>query len=116
MEIRIRERQGKTVDELLGPDDNIVLRCLDCQEFFLPREIHQLKCRVKDVENGIWTWSVIELCPACHPDPNAVLDNEQVHSSPLMIMTKAKFRETRLAEKWGVTPPQPKGNLLVLAN
>jgi hypothetical protein len=120
MNVSIRERQGKTVEELMGPDDNIVFRCMDCQEFLLPRELHQLKRRAKDTRNGLWTWDVKLLCPICFPDPHKIAaeleEDEDVSSSPLLAMTKEKLRETRAYERAGLLAPQPKGNGLLLVN
>lgn len=103
MKVSIRERLGKTLDEMLSPDDRLILRCLDCQEFFLPRELHILKRRVK-VE-GVWTWEVHEMCPACVPDPDSFRKDAIVQSSTFVYLTRHQYDTTKAYEKAGLLPP-----------
>jgi hypothetical protein len=114
MEILVRARKGKTLDEMLSPEDKVIYRCTDCGEFFLPREVHLLKRRVKDVDNGIWTWEVVELCPAC---VLSLADEAKMvvqQGSPFITLTRETYDITRAHERAGLLPPEvrPDGQLL----
>ena len=103
MKVSIRDRLGKTLDEMLSPDDNLILRCVDCQEFFLPRELHTLKRRVND--RGTWTWEVHELCPACNPNPDEFRKDAIVQSSTFVYLTRYQYDTTKAYERAGLLPP-----------
>lgn len=87
-EITLRDRVGRNFDEMISPDDNVFFRCVDCQVFFLPREIPYLRARVKDA------WDVILMCPVCEKD------------GTLLTMDKATYRETVMYERAGLIPAQ----------
>jgi hypothetical protein len=116
MEILMRARKGKTLDEMLSPEDKLIYRCTDCGEFFLPREVHILKRRVHDDLNGMWTWESIELCPACVV---SLADEARMvvqQSSPFITLKREAYDVTRAYERAGLLPPEVRMDGSILAN
>lgn len=103
-EIKVVEKLAKHVDDLLTPDDNIVLRCAECHTFLMPREINQLKARVRDTK-GVGTWVVVELCPACHPDFYRYRHDSVPPQSTFITLTRHEYEVTRSYEKAGLLSP-----------
>ena len=58
MEITMRERQAYDVKDLINPEvDHVLLHCVQCDVYFLPKEVGLLKRRKGN------TWEVISICP-----------------------------------------------------
>ena len=67
MKITMRDRYSNRLDDLISPEDHILLHCVQCDVYFLPREIGYLKRRNGD------TWDIVPICPV--PDcgfPNSI--------------------------------------------
>lgn len=103
-EIKIVERLAKHIDDLLTPNDKVILRCTDCQTFLMPREVNILKARVKD-SRGAWTFIVLEMCPACFPDFSRYRQDEIPPQSTFITLTRDEYEITRKYEKAGLLSP-----------
>ena len=55
--ITMRERQAYDVKDLISPEDHILLHCVQCDVYFLPKEVSYLKRRDGN------TWNIIPVCP-----------------------------------------------------
>jgi hypothetical protein len=109
MQIAMRDRVASTLDEMLSPEDKIILRCVDCQVFLLPRELHVLRRRVKDILHGTWTYEVHELCPCCTVN---LADEERMaiqQSSTFVYLTREQYEVTKRYERAGLLAPDFKG-------
>lgn len=73
--ITMRERQAYDVKDLINPEvDHVLLHCVQCDVYFLPKEIGYLKRRSGN------TWDVIPLCPVCDfPDSMETLTVPEFH-------------------------------------
>lgn len=114
MEIKINERLGKDLDDILTPDDNIIFRCTECQTFLLPKEIRMLKAPVRD-KKGLRTFAVIELCPVCYKDNRYILD-EMIPQSYFITMNREEYEVTRQYERAGLISPVKNSNLIEVVN
>ena len=114
MEIKINERLGKHVDDIITPGDNIIFRCTECQTFLLPREIRQLKARARD-SKGNGTWIILELCPACFPN-NEDIKDEMLPQSYFFTLTRHEYEVTRKYERAGLISPVKNTNLIETIN
>jgi len=111
MKITLKERTASTLEEILSPEDNMVFRCLGCQEYFLPREYHTLRKRWRGSDGYVHS-VVLELCPVCYPQPNLLTQEEGAEASGYAILTRAQFLEQRRYEKAGIIPPHRTNNLV----
>jgi len=102
---------GKTIEEMMSPDDNIVFRCLRCQEYFLPREYHVMVKRWRG-KDGYSRAVGYELCPVCFPNPESLTEEEQIQPSGYVCIPREEFFIQRRYEKAGLLPPQER-NLLI---
>ena len=110
MDIEFTNNRVGTIDDVMkNSDEKLVYRCLKCQSIVLPKEIHVLKIPIKDKE-GRETWWAVELCPACFPDPQNYIDNDDVESSVFLPLTREQFFITRQYEKAGLIPPAYNGD------
>jgi hypothetical protein len=116
MEISLRDRVASTIDELMkhSPDAKIVMRCLACQNIFLPKEIHIMKMPIR-LKDGHKTFLTAELCPVCFPNPEAYIADPNLDSSEFITLTREQFFLTRQYERAGLIPPDftGKSNLLI---
>lgn len=101
MEITIRDRMAKRVEDLLGENDALVFQCVTCSEYFLPREFHILKRTWRGPDGNAFT-EAYELCPACYPSLMTVKKEDNPHSSAYLVLTKEEFLEKRQAERIGI--------------
>jgi len=104
VEVKLRERTASQVEDLLGPNDGIVFRCLGCQEYFLPREYHVLKKTWRAKDGYVYSVAY-ELCPACYPEPHLLTKEEDIDASGYAVLTKTEFLIQRRYEKAGIIPP-----------
>jgi hypothetical protein len=95
-----------------SPDVNMVWRCLKCQSFLLPKEIHLAKLPIK-LRDGSKSWLVIELCPICFPNPRSFLDDPKLESSTFIYLTRDEYFTTRRYERSGLIPPDYGNRLIV---
>lgn len=95
------------VEDLLGPDDDLVFQCVTCGEYFLPREYHVLKRTYRSANGEAFT-EAFELCPACYPAPSLLRQETDPHPSGYLVLTKADFLEKRRYEKIGLVAPNQK--------
>lgn len=77
MVITMRERQAYDVKDLINPEqDHILLHCVQCGVYFLPKEVGFLKRR-----NGN-TWDIVPVCPVADcsfPDAMETVTVEEFH-------------------------------------
>ena len=79
LKIVMRERQAHDVKDLINPEvDHILLHCVQCDVYFLPKEVGFLKRR-NEAKN---TWDVIPICPVADcgfPDSMETVTVEEFH-------------------------------------
>ena len=110
MDIKISHPIAKDIDDWMKsmPEEKIVYRCMKCQGFVLPKELHLLKMPIKD-QFGRKTFWNIELCPLCFPNPKDYIADDSVESSEFLCLTREQFFITRQHEKAGLIPPDFNG-------
>lgn len=110
MDIKFKGVPVGEIDEVVNwlPSETIILRCMACQAFLLPKEVNILKIPIKD-QFGRKTWWCVELCPVCFPDPQNFIDNNDVESSMFRALTREQFFTTRQCERAGLVVPDFKG-------
>ena len=106
MKVELRERLAPNMDELIkhSPNENLIFRCLKCQSFLLPKQIHIAKLPIR-LKSGAKSWFVVELCPVCFPNPRDFLDDPNLESSTFINLTRDEYFTTRRYEKAGLIPP-----------
>lgn len=109
------DKQFHNFDEAIPDGEAIIFRCMKCQNFVLPREIHIARRRVKDMRKGIWTWDIRELCPHCFPNPSEVINHPHISSSLFLRLNREEYEITRAYERAGILPPQFSKNLIIPA-
>jgi hypothetical protein len=111
MDIQITEKRIGIIDDVMkqSPDEKIIFRCLACQSFVIPKEMHILKMPIRDPQGRKTFWT-IELCPVCFPDPQNYIQNDRVESSVLLPLTREQFFTTRQYERAGLVPPDFNGS------
>ncbi len=103
-DIKISNPVAKNMRSLLNerPDEGVVFRCLQCQTWLLPSEVHTL--RIHDKETG---FDIRMLCPVCHPNANAYQGlDEEILNSPLMRFTREECLYVIQMEELGWHPEE----------
>lgn len=99
MDIQVRRPVARDFDALVNElNPQIIMRCVDCQTFFLPDEISIVKGRTR--EAGQPRTFVYLTCPVCHP----VLEynQEMVPLCEFVYLTREDYESTKSAERWGM--------------
>lgn len=85
-------------------DDNLVLRCIECQHFFLPRELHVFVVRFR--EHGEARALPVEICPHCYDRIASAevvdIKLEDMKRSYFITLTRHQYEQTIMAERWGM--------------
>jgi hypothetical protein len=114
MDIKVVERRAPSLDALLGPEDKVIMRCLKCQSFFIPREIRTVTARWRDQGHVVaHAWM---LCPVCYPEIDSNIDTmrlDQFPESEFLTLSRDEYEITRSYERAGLIPPQKRSGLLV---
>jgi hypothetical protein len=102
--IKVREPIAPNLDSLLTPEDKIILRCVDCQTFMLPKQLHMFTIRFR--QGGYPMALPVEICPYCF---NTVESAEKVDVRPedvprscFLTMDRFQYEQTKQAERWGL--------------
>lgn len=123
MKIEVKTPIASNLDSVLTPRDRIILRCVDCQTFLLPREIHMAVARFRDKRTGEARALPVEVCPVCYDgigkteyENSLTVDDELPHST-FLTLTREDYEMTKKAEAWGMTydveKKEMRSNLLV---
>ena len=104
--IDVKERQSRNLDNLLSPDDHLIMRCVECQTFFLPREIHMWVIRFRDKDTGQARALPVEVCPVCYDGvgsaQTADIRVEDMKRSYFLTLDRHQYEMTKSAERWGM--------------
>ncbi len=102
--IQLRKPVARDLSSVLNdnPNENIVMRCVDCQTFFLPGEITRVTARWRGEDGNAkaFPWMI---CPACHPELPKIHSWEDVPQCTFITLTKEQYWKTINAEKWNLT-------------
>jgi len=106
MKVKADKPKVRTLDEMLTGRDRILLRCVDCQTFFLPAEIHMAVFRYRDPDTREARAIPVEICPVCYsgigsPEYEKVREDD-IPRSTFVTLTRHDYEQTKLAEKWGM--------------
>ena len=118
--MKLNKPTAKNFDSIINnrPDQGIIFRCVDCQQFMLPEELHMLTLRFR--WEGESRAVPYELCPYCFEKPPAVESVDEIPKSTFITLTREQYAKTAQAEKWGLTydPKTDKtsSNLILVSN
>ena len=92
--------------DFLTEEDNLILRCIECQNFFLPREVHVVVIRFREKETGQARALPVEVCPKCYDriaSPEVVdIKLEDMKRSYFITLDRHQYEMTKQAERWGM--------------
>ena len=102
--IDVREPLAPNLDSLLTPEDTLIMRCVDCQTFLLPRQLHMFVIRFR--RDGYPMALPVEVCPYCYDRvASPTVDDvrpEDIPRSRFLTMDRFQYDQTRQAEKWNM--------------
>ena len=106
MKIELREPQAPNLDSLLTPEEKIILRCVECQTFMLPKHLHMFVVRFRDPQTRQVMALPVEICPYCYdrvlsPEVENVRPKD-VPRSYFIAMDRFQYDQTIQAERWGL--------------
>lgn len=101
-DIRVTGRLGKSIDDVITPEDHIIFLCMTCETYLLPREIHNLVRRGRD-NYGRPISEVIFQCPVCHPFADRNDDNPPV--SDFYRLSREMYEFKRKYDRAGLIIP-----------
>lgn len=108
MKVEVKQPVAANLDSVLTPEDKIIFRCMDCQTFLLPREIHMAVFRFREKSTGEARAIPVEVCPVCYTgigspeyEQSLKVEDDLPHSS-FITLTRHQYEQTKTAEKWGL--------------
>lgn len=102
-DIKVVERLGKSIDDVITPEDHIIFLCMTCETYLLPREVHNLVRRGRD-QYGRPVSEVVFQCPVCHPFPDK--NNNNPPSSDFYRLTREQYEYKRAYDRAGLVMPE----------
>lgn len=104
-EVEVKERHSrvaKHLDDVLTPEDTVIFRCMTCETYLLPKELHTLRRQMRDkFGNGIT--EIIFQCPVCNPNPD--LNNGKPVESDFARMSRVEYEYRRGFERANLVMP-----------
>lgn len=104
MDIKVNNRVGRHVDDVLTPEDNLIFRCPSCQLFYLPKEACGGVTRWRRADGGVG----VALAMGC-------ADKDCMYQGEPIILTREQYEQTRKYERAGLIPAEH-GITGILAN